>query len=72
MRRLRQPTELMWTLRKHHVTWSCELGSLGEWGFAVVIFRDGDPCLSHRFERREDGDVWAAEYRLDLEQNSPN
>ena len=47
-----RPREPVWTVRKDHVTWTCELVDQAEWGTEVKILRDGDLVIGRRFETR--------------------
>jgi hypothetical protein len=64
----RRPGELLWTVRKDHVTWTCELKFHGEsYGWEAMVFRETDFTISHRFVLREQAIRWAEaerQYRM--------
>jgi hypothetical protein len=52
--RQRKPGELLWTVRKDHVTWTCELFFRGEsYGWEAQIVRETDLRIGRRFILRE-------------------
>jgi hypothetical protein len=61
-----QPGERLWTVRKDHVVWTCELCDLGAYGFAARILLDRDVLVSWRFETRALAVEWAEEERHSL------
>ena len=66
--RQRRPGELQWTVRKDHVTWTCELFFRGEsYGWEAQIFREADLRIGRRFILREEAIGWAESERQDLE-----
>ena len=67
--RQRRPGELLWTVRKDHVTWACELFFRGEpYGWEAMIFRETDLRIGRRFILRQEAIGWAESERQDLEQ----
>ena len=65
---VRTPGELLWELRKDHVTWSAEVKFLGEdYGWQALILRAGDLFSAHRFALKAHAVAWADEQRVDIE-----
>jgi hypothetical protein len=63
-----QPGEIVWTLRREHVDWSCELLFRGEsYGWEARVLRSGELSVSRRFILREPAVRWADEQRTDIE-----
>ena len=62
-----RPGEPLWTLRKSHHNYTCELRYHSEWGVEAQIFRDTDLLVSRRFVLRELAVGWAAGERQVLE-----
>ena len=63
---LRQPKpgEPLWSLRRNHLTWSCELRFHGEsWGWEAQILREGELVIGRRFDLRRFAEQWAEEER---------
>jgi hypothetical protein len=59
---------VLWTLRRDHVDWSCELLFRGEsYGWEARILRAGEMFISQRFLLRAHADAWVAEQRADIE-----
>jgi hypothetical protein len=51
---------LLWTLRKDHVTWTCELKFHGEsYGWEAQVFRETDFRIGRRFLLKADTIGWA-------------
>ena len=72
-RRQRRPGELIWTVRKDHVTWSCELHFRGEsYGWEAQILREGDLHIGRRFLLREQAAKWAERERDWIERGQPD
>jgi hypothetical protein len=63
----RRPGEHIWSFRKDHVIWSCELRVQGEYGVEALILRDGELFVSHRFLLQVQAEGWALEQRADIE-----
>jgi hypothetical protein len=64
--RQRRPGELLWTVRKDHVTWTGELRFHGEsYGWEAQIFRETDLRIGRRFILREEAIGWAESERKD-------
>ena len=64
----RFPGELIWTLRKEHIRWACELKFHGEGvGSEVVVLRDAELSISRRFTLREQAIAWADAERHRIE-----
>jgi hypothetical protein len=60
--------ELLWTVRKDHVTWTCELFFRGEsYGWEAQIFRETDLRIGRRFILREEAIGWADAQRAAIE-----
>jgi hypothetical protein len=66
-RTLRRPGELLWTVHKVHVMWTCELKYDGEWGVEAMILRDDELVISQRFIFHEQASRWSEEQRRDIE-----
>jgi hypothetical protein len=63
-----QPGEPIWTLRREHVTWSCELHFRGEsYGWEGQILRNGELFAGQRFVLKELAQAWAERERQILE-----
>jgi hypothetical protein len=66
--RERRPGELLWTVRKDHVTWTCELFFRGKsYGWEAQIFRDTDLRIGRRFILRDEAIGWANAQRAAIE-----
>jgi hypothetical protein len=66
--RPRDPGEVLWTLRRDHVDWSCELVFRGEsYGWEARVLRSGELSMSRRFILREAAVRWADEQKRDIE-----
>jgi len=65
---LPNPGELIWTLHKDYVRWSCELRFCGEAvGSEAQILRNGDVVIARTFRLRETAVRWAESERRDIE-----
>jgi hypothetical protein len=70
--RVRRPGETLWTLRRDHVTWSCELRFHGESvGWEAQTLRDGELVIGRTFLLRRMAEAWAAEERQYREMGGP-
>ena len=50
----------VWTLRREHVTWSCEFVFHGEtYGWEAQILRNGELVIGQRFVLRQMAEAWA-------------
>jgi hypothetical protein len=66
--RQRRPGELIWKVRKDHVTWSCELIFRGEsYGWEGQIFRETDFRFWRRFILKQEAIAWAEQERQHIE-----
>jgi hypothetical protein len=66
--RRRDPSEVLWTLRREHVDWSCELVFRGEsYGWEARVLRNGELSFSQRFILRRPAVRWANIERSDIE-----
>jgi hypothetical protein len=65
--RVPRPGEPLWSIRKDHVTWSCELRYHGEWGVEAAIYRDAEFARSRRFDLRALAVQWAEQEREHIE-----
>jgi len=71
--RVRRTGETLWTVRREHVTWSCELHFRGEsYGWEAQILREGDLHTGRRFLLREQTVKWAAQEREWIERGRPD
>jgi hypothetical protein len=67
-----RPAEAVWSIRKDHVTWSCELRFHGESvGWEAQILRDGDLSIARTFILRDLAMGWAKNERDRLESDGP-
>lgn len=62
-KRVPLPREPVWTVRKNHQTWTCELLDHGTWGTEAQILIDGDLLIGRRFESRPLALLWAERER---------
>jgi hypothetical protein len=66
--RVRRSGEVLWTLTKNHVFWSCELRFHGESvGWEAQILRDGDLVMARTFQLHDVMVGWAESERVDIE-----
>ena len=66
--RPRDPGEVLWTLRREGVDWSCELVFRGEsYGWEARVLNQGELFISRRFILREAAVRWANEQQSDIE-----
>jgi hypothetical protein len=67
------PGEPLWSLRYHHITWSCELRFHGEsYGWEGQILRNGELFTARgAFVLKGDAIRWAEEQRKDAERGWP-
>ena len=66
--RVPKPGEVLWTLHKDHIIWSCELRFHGESsGWEAQILRMAISFSARTFQLREVTLAWAASERTDIE-----
>jgi hypothetical protein len=66
--RERRPGDLLWTVRRDHVTWTCELFFRGESvGWEAQIFRDGDLRIGRTFVLKDIAIGWADSERQHIQ-----
>ena len=64
---------MVWTVRKDHVTWSCELHFRGEsYGCEAQILREGDLHIGRRFLLREQAARWVEQEREWIARGTPD
>ena len=68
-----RPGEPLWSIRKDHVTWSCELRFHGEsYGWEAQSLREGDLHIGRPFLLREQAERWAEQERDWIERGRPD
>ena len=66
--RQRRPGELFWTVRKDHITWTCELRFHGESvGWEAQILREGELVIGRTFLLREAAIRWSDAEKMHTE-----
>jgi hypothetical protein len=66
--RTAKPGDLLWELRREHITWSAELRFHGEsWGWEAQILRDDDLLLGQRFLSREQATRFAEAIQAEIQ-----
>ena len=61
------PGELLWTVRRDAVMWSCELRTYNGLGVEAQILRDGELVIGRTWPTRPLAIAWAEQERKDLE-----